>query len=103
MAITPIRPGTAIQPLRPLETVEKSNRPNGSPQSFTSAIGNAVDRIETAEAAVRQDAYDLAVGNTDDLHTAMINAAKADITLQAAVQIRNKILDAYNEIMRINL
>jgi len=37
------------------------------------------------------------------LHTAMINAAKADITLQAAVQIRNKLLDAYNEIMRINL
>jgi len=103
MAITPIRPGTAIQPLRPLETAEKSSRAGGSPQGFAGAIGSAVDRIETAEATVRKDAYDLAVGNTDDLHTAMINAAKADITLQAAVQIRNKLLDAYNEIMRINL
>lgn len=103
MAITPIRPGTAIQPLRPLETVEKNSRASENPQNFTSAIGNAVDRIEMAESIVRKDAYDLAVGNTDDLHTAMINAAKADITLQAAVQIRNKLLDAYNEIMRINL
>ena len=59
--------------------------------------------MEQTEAATREDAYKLSIGEIDDLHTVMINAAKADIALQTMVQLRNKILDAYTEIMRINL
>ena len=45
----------------------------------------------------------LATGQTDDAHTEPIAAAKAQLSVELLVQLRNKALEAYNEIMRINL
>jgi flagellar hook-basal body complex protein FliE len=59
--------------------------------------------VEETEAAAKMDAYKLSVGEMDDMHTMMINAAKADIALQTMVQLRNKFLDAYSEIMRTSI
>jgi flagellar hook-basal body complex protein FliE len=46
---------------------------------------------------------DFAAGRTDNIHQVMIAAEKSDIALQFTMQIRNKILDAYNEIMRMQI
>ena len=46
---------------------------------------------------------DFTVGKTNNLHQVMIAGEKADIALQLTMQIRNKILDAYNEIMRMQV
>ncbi|MDR2355849.1 MAG: flagellar hook-basal body complex protein FliE [Clostridiales Family XIII bacterium] len=59
--------------------------------------------VEQTEAIAEQDAYLLSIGAMEDPHTALINAAKAELTLSTMVQIRNKVLDAYSEIMRINV
>jgi flagellar hook-basal body complex protein FliE len=48
-------------------------------------------------------ADDFAAGRTDNIHQVLIAAEKADIALQFTMQIRNKILDAYNEIMRMQI
>ncbi|MFB4475749.1 flagellar hook-basal body complex protein FliE, partial [Oceanobacillus caeni] len=45
----------------------------------------------------------LASGNIDDLHDVMITAQKASITLETTVQIQKKVIDAYNEIMRMQV
>lgn len=44
-----------------------------------------------------------AAGETDNIHEVMIAAEKANIALQYTVEIRNKFMDAYNEIMRMQL
>ena len=44
-----------------------------------------------------------ASGMTDNIHQVLIAAEKADIALQLTIQVRNKILDAYNEIMRMQI
>ena len=53
------------------------------------------------------DAEDLstrfAAGLTDNIHEVLIAGEKADIALQLATAIRSKVLDAYNEIMRMQL
>ena len=103
MTINPIRFSQVIKPLRPIHNPTENLKPAEAPSDFPKTISNLIDSVERTEAATKKDAYDLAVGNSDDMHTAMINAAKADITLQAAVQIRNKLIKAYNKIMRINL
>ncbi|MGI6731910.1 MAG: flagellar hook-basal body complex protein FliE [Anaerovoracaceae bacterium] len=74
---------------------------NGS--GFKEILQDMVQNVEDTEAVTKMDAYNLAMGNMDDMHTMMINAAKADIALQTMVQIRNKVLEAYSEIMRTNL
>ncbi len=70
---------------------------------FKGVLEQVVNNVEKTEAATQKDAYDLATGNVDDVHTMMINAAKADLALQTMVQLRNKMIDAYSEVMRINL
>lgn len=48
-------------------------------------------------------ADDFAAGRTDNIHQVVLAAEKADIALQFTMQIRNKIMDAYNEIMRMQI
>ncbi len=45
----------------------------------------------------------LATGKLKDLHNVMITAQKASITLEMTVQIQQKVIDAYNEIMRMQV
>jgi flagellar hook-basal body complex protein FliE len=70
---------------------------------FRDVFEGLIRNVEDAEAVAEADAYKLSIGELEDPHTAMIDAAKAELTLSTMVQIRNKVLDAYSEIMRINL
>ncbi len=106
MAMIPIVPPrgiTGISPLTggPLNTPATSGEEGG--QGFKDVFLNVIDNAEKTEAVTKVDAYKLSIGEVDDLHTMMINAARADAALSTMVQLRNKIIDAYSEIMRINL
>jgi flagellar hook-basal body complex protein FliE len=70
---------------------------------FREVFEGLIKDVEQTEAIAEQDAYLLSIGQMEDPHTAMINAAKAELTLSTMVQIRNKVLDAYSEIMRISV
>jgi flagellar hook-basal body complex protein FliE len=70
---------------------------------FKEVFQDVINNVEKTEAATEMDAYKLSIGEMDDMHTMIINAAKADVALQTMVQLRNKFLDAYSEIMRTNL
>jgi len=70
---------------------------------FGDVLKEAIENVVETDNAVKLDAINLAAGDTDALHMLTIDMAKADLALQTLVQIRNKALDAYNEIMRITL
>ena len=46
---------------------------------------------------------DFALGKTDNIHEVMIAGEKADIALQLATAVRTKVMDAYNEIIRMQM
>lgn len=78
--------------------------PGGDPGSgFKNVLQDVINNVEETEAVTKVDAYNLAAGNMDDTHNMMINAAKADVALQTMVQLRNKVLDAYSEVMNTGL
>lgn len=68
---------------------------------FKSIFQSTMEDLKVYEDIVVQDTKNLLTGNSTDLHTAMINIEKADIALQLTMQIRNKVIDAYKEIMRM--
>lgn len=70
---------------------------------FKDMVQSVIDNVESTEAATKVDAYNLSIGNMDDTHTMMINAAKADVALQTMVQLRNKVLESYQSVMNTNL
>ncbi|MHB1392426.1 MAG: flagellar hook-basal body complex protein FliE [Clostridia bacterium] len=69
--------------------------------SFADFLNNAVSDVNKLQVDSERLNEALAIGKTDNIHQVMIAAEKAEIALQFTMQIRNKILDAYQEIMRM--
>ncbi|HOE56109.1 MAG TPA: flagellar hook-basal body complex protein FliE [Bacillota bacterium] len=69
--------------------------------SFMDFLNNALQETNKLQLESEQLNEAFAMGKNDNLHQVMIAAEKADIALQFTIQIRNKILEAYQEIMRM--
>ena len=67
---------------------------------FSDALGRVVDAVESTESQANSAVSGMLSGTTD-VHDAMIALQRADLTMQFSVQIRNKLVQAYNEIMRM--
>ncbi|WP_034552232.1 flagellar hook-basal body complex protein FliE [Carnobacterium funditum] len=66
--------------------------------SFAGMIEQAMGNLNDKQLAADQAVQSLAAGDADNLHTVMIRTSEAQLTLDLALQIRNKGLEAYNEV-----
>ena len=71
--------------------------------SFGELLNQALDSVNQAQNDTSKMGELYAAGEVDDLHTLMIESEKSGLALQFTLQVRNKILDAYNEIMRMQI
>jgi flagellar hook-basal body complex protein FliE len=67
---------------------------------FGDMLGASLDRVSRLQASAEQAVGDLTNGRPSDLHSTMIAVEKAGIELELVMQIRNKLLNAYETIMR---
>lgn len=70
---------------------------------FTSVFQNAIKNVTDSENELAGQEFLLATGQIDDAHTVPIAAAKAQLSVDLLVQLRNKALEAYKEIVNINI
>jgi len=89
--------------LSPLKSPFATEGKKDTSLSFQNILKDAINMANSAEYENYQDTIGVLTGEIDDLHTSMLALNKSDLALQFAMQIRNKILDAYNEIMRMQL
>lgn len=100
----------------PIESISLFNPSQINPVSITSKLspaeaqGEFGDFLKTAIQSVNenQKASDVATeklltGGNIELHDVMIASQKASITLNATLEIRNKVVEAYQEIMRMSV
>jgi flagellar hook-basal body complex protein FliE len=99
MSIDTVQTGKSIESLAP-KPGEVSAKPESSlGQAFEKIVDAASESLRQAdEAAVKAN-----TGGPVDLHDVMIAMEKADISLRLLVQVRNKAVDAYKEIMRMQV
>lgn len=71
--------------------------------SFADTLKEAVNNVNQLSLDADRKAQELSTGKTDDVAAVMLAAEKADIALRAMVQVRNKIIDAYQEIMKMQV
>ena len=71
--------------------------------SFSDFLKESIKKVNLLEKEAKQYDLKIATGQLENIHEAMIAIQKADIALQLAMQIRNKILDTYREIMRMQI
>lgn len=76
---------------------------NEKDNQFSSILKNALDQVNKLQ--IQSDEYKelLATGDIDNLHDITIAAEKANISLQLTLSIRNKLVEAYQEIMRMQV
>lgn len=74
-----------------------------SPVNFSNMLKDAVYKVNEAQVQSQQATMKLATGEIEDISQVTIAAEKAAINLQLAIQVRNKVLDAYQEIMRMQM
>jgi flagellar hook-basal body complex protein FliE len=72
-------------------------------QSFADTLKGAIENVNQLQKSSDKSSQDLATGRTDNVADVMIAAEKADIALRVMVQVRNKIIDAYQEIMKMQV
>ena len=65
------------------------------------SLAGAVDNLQQLQSTSNQLAVQAVTGSLDDVHTATLAATRAQVTLEVAAAIRNKGVDAFNEIMRM--
>ncbi|WAH99085.1 flagellar hook-basal body complex protein FliE [Arthrobacter sp. MMS18-M83] len=68
---------------------------------FATALTGAVDDLQSLQSTSNQLAVSAVTGNLDDIHKATIAATRAQITMELVATVRNKGVDAFNEIMRM--
>jgi flagellar hook-basal body complex protein FliE len=84
----------ALQPLR-LPALS----PEG--ETFGAALTSAIGHVNAAQNEAEAVATAMAAGQAEDTAASIAAIEKASITFQLALQIRNKLLEAYQDIMRM--
>lgn len=76
---------------------------SGDGAAFKDFLSQAVDQAELTAADNRAYTDALLMGELNDLHTAPIAAREAELAISLTVQIRDRVVDAYTEIMRMQV
>jgi flagellar hook-basal body complex protein FliE len=80
--------------------------PEPGPQqglAFGKIIKGVFDEAVEAEAQATQAVQDFAAGNITDVHDVVMAVGKANMAIQLLVQVRNGILEAYQELSRVSM
>jgi flagellar hook-basal body complex protein FliE len=74
----------------------------GSKQEFSNVLKDMVDKVTQLQQDGDQKIYGSQMGQ-EDLHEAMLSLEKANLSLKVLVQVRNKLVQAYEELSRMPL
>jgi flagellar hook-basal body complex protein FliE len=88
---------------RPLSTENHLQRADREKESFGENLLQAIDSVDRLQKEADSGIQALATGEKRDLHQTMISMEKAGISFQLMMQVRNKIVAAYQEIMRMQI
>lgn len=82
-------------------TLGKSGSVGGA--SFGDVLGKMVEEVNTKQMTAGQAVRDLQSGQNVSLHQAMIAMEEASVSFQLMVEVRNKLLESYQELMRMQI
>jgi len=94
-----------ISSIRPLVAPEVSapstaTQPGGG---FQDALQSAIDHVESSNNAAAQTVDKFLSGDGGELHSTILASQRAELEFDLMLQIRNKVVSAYQEIMRMQM
>jgi len=92
-----ISPVTSVTELKPITNIAK---PSEGGISFSETVKKAIGSVNTLQSEADEMARKLATGELEDVHRAVLAMNKAKVAFDFTLAVRNKVLEAYQEIMR---
>ncbi len=99
MIIKGIESGGGLEQAFP--SAREAVRTESPATSFASYLGEMVSKVNTAQQESNKAIQELATGEARGLHEVMIAMEKSAISFQFMTQVRNKVVEAYQEVMRM--
>ncbi len=102
---------TFITPLTSMPTVSSldkdsnnlSSNEENSELSFSETLRQKIQNVKDLEQKSLDSAYAVSMGQTEDIEGAMIDATKASVAIETAVQITTRAVNAYKEIVQMQI
>jgi flagellar hook-basal body complex protein FliE len=98
MAIAPIQP---LQPAQALTRVEALKPAAPGAGDFGKLVNNVVQDVNQSQNQAADAVAQLAAGKTDNVHQVMIALGKAEVSFNYMLEVRNRLLDAYKQVMQM--
>ncbi len=92
-----------ITPIRDISVDVSQNTAEVSPSNFKDLLKKALTDFNASQVGASDAIKSLAIGGEDNLHDVIIAMEKASMTLQYGIQIRNKILEAYQTVSQMQI
>ena len=87
---------SSLDSLRPLAQA-------GKPGEFQSVLEGTIKTLEATNHEATDAVQKFMTGENEELHTTVLAAQKAEIAFDLGLQVRNKVISAYQEIMRMQM
>ena len=100
MNISSLQP-SGIQPIKTPIEIGGPARPGGS--DFSNVLQGAIDEVEHARSDANQSVQNFLTGDGEDLHSTVLAVQRADLEFSMLLQVRNKVVSAYQEVMRMQM
>ena len=100
MNFSPIQP-SSIQPIDPFGG-GGPERSSGTGE-FRNILQGAIDQVEQSSSNASQSVQNFLSGDGDDLHSTALAVQRADLEFSLLMQVRNKVVSAYQEVMRMQM
>src|ERR1700730_1227645 len=98
---------TGGQTTKEINRIDQPQIPNlgveSTEKSFATTLKDAVGQVNQAQKESDFKMQELATGKSQNIHETMIAAEKVETALRLMVQVRNKMIEAYQEMMRMQV
>ncbi|OLN33505.1 flagellar hook-basal body complex protein FliE [Desulfosporosinus metallidurans] len=103
MSIQPIVPIMPLGPMSPTPNVTSGDGANKAGTDFAKFLSDALSQVNALQKNADVASLGLASGQVQDLSTVMVALEKASLSMSLTVSVRDKVLDAYNQVMRMQM
>ncbi|MGB5984503.1 MAG: flagellar hook-basal body complex protein FliE [Desulfobacterales bacterium] len=100
MKVDALTPGAGLGGLTPVQPAAQEPK---AVQGFGEVMENAINGVDRLQKEANQSIQALADGSVQDLHQTMIAMEKASVSFKLVMEVRNKMVEAYQEIMRMQV
>ena len=105
MNISGLNPSSLLSQLPSLNEAGGAGATGAGPTegSFGSVVRDSLESLEKSQKGAEQEIARAVTGESPDLHRTIIALQTADLNFQLGMQVRNKLIGAYEEIMRMQV